>query len=73
MYNMECYSILVDTFRGKCERVIRLGVVMAHQDVELSLGIRAGRLLQTHILIGQEVQLSGSCPIRMSHQTNNNV
>ena len=25
---------------------------------------RGGRYLQTRILIGQEVQLSGSCPIR---------
>ena len=34
---------------------------------------RGGRLLQTKTLIGQEVQLSGSYPIRRSSQTNNNA
>ena len=32
-----------------------------------------GRLLQTCLLIGQESQLSSSCPIRTSDQTNNNT
>ena len=36
-------------------------------------GGRGARLLQTSILIGQEVQLSSSCTIRMSYQSNNNV
>ena len=34
---------------------------------------RGGRLLQTFILIGQEPQLSHSCPIRTSCQINNNA
>ena len=34
---------------------------------------REGRLLQTPTLIGQEVQLSSSRPIRMSYQTNKNA
>ena len=34
--------------------------------------IRGGRL-QTHTLIGQQAQLSSSCPIRMLHLTNNNA
>ena len=34
---------------------------------------RGGRLLQTSLLIGQEVQLSSSCPIRMLDTTNNNA
>ena len=34
---------------------------------------RGGRLLQTFILIGQEVQLGSSCPIRICQQTNNSA
>ena len=34
---------------------------------------RGGRLLQTETLIGQEVQLRGSCPIRRHHPTNNDA
>ena len=32
---------------------------------------RGGRLLQTYTLIGQEVQLGSSCPIRTCHVTYN--
>ena len=36
-------------------------------------GGRGARLIQTSILIGQEVQPSSSCPIKKSCQTNNNA
>ena len=35
-------------------------------------GGRGARLLQTSILIGQEVQLSSCCPIRILHPTSIN-
>ena len=35
--------------------------------------IRVGRLLQTLVLSGEEVQLSSSCPIRTSHQASDNA
>ena len=34
---------------------------------------RGVRIIQNSTLIGQEVQLSSFCPIRMSQKTNNNV
>ena len=37
------------------------------------VSIRGGRLLQTYNLIGPEVHISSSCPVRMSHQTNCNA
>ena len=39
-------------------------LVLAKQGFVVDPSIRAERLLQTHILIGQEKQLSSSCPIR---------
>ena len=41
--------------------------------INVYLYVRGGRLLQTSTVIGQEVQLSISCPIRMLHLTNNNA
>ena len=36
-------------------------------ETPLARYVGGGRLLKTFILIGQEVQLGSSCPIRMSH------
>ena len=45
-----------------------------YQDGQLRQTLGRGvRLLQTCILIGQEVQLSSSCPIRMQYPSNNNA
>ena len=34
---------------------------------------RGEQLLQTHFLIGQDIQLSSFCPMKMSNQANNNA
>ena len=49
---------------------------LTYMDQTICESMRYGsgvRIVQTSILIGQEVQLCSCCPIRMSCQTNNNA